>query len=194
MWLSLYSWPVGEGQNQRSLPLIGGSDRTLTQATAVQNQSIDMSSTVWIFALNNTHSPLQILGMLPGIFNELSIIYNTVILYYEDGNVFFREQLLVAGFETLIQPYRDHYYLLVPRLAALIAWFFPASIAPHVLNGAGVIVAALSCALFSMSRFRIIVRGDAARVLLCILFAVSLDSREVLASAANCLWPVGTRV
>lgn len=112
-------------------------------------------------------------------------------LYYEDGNVFFREQLLVAGFETLIQPYRDHYYLLVPRLAALIAWFFPASIAPHVLNGAGVIVAALSCALFSMSRFRIIVRGDAARVLLCILFAVSLDSREVLASAANCLWPVG---
>src|SRR5690349_19251058 len=42
-----------------------------------------------------------------------------------------------------------------------------------------------------LDRFSFILRSGTARSILCILFAVALDSSEVLASASNCFWPLG---
>jgi hypothetical protein len=111
-------------------------------------------------------------------------------LFAEDGYVFYRDQLVSPSWKNLFEPFAvgARYYLPIPRLTACLSELVPTEVVPWVFNGVGLLVGAFSCALLALRRFRQLIPEDSLRVLLCLLFAVTLDNREVLATAANCFW------
>ena len=53
--------------------------------------------------------------------------------FAEDGRIFFHDQILYGGLESLFTPYAG-YLLIVPRCTALIGSWFPIAAAPLVYN------------------------------------------------------------
>ncbi len=110
-------------------------------------------------------------------------------LYAEDGTPFYADQMISTSWRLLFQPFAAGSYALpIPRIAALFASLVPAQGVPYVFNGIGLLVSSLCCALFSLTRFRCILPSDSARVVLCLLFALSLDNTELLMNACNSFW------
>ena len=115
-------------------------------------------------------------------------------LYFEDGSTFYRDQLLTPSLRLLIEPYAGGYALPVPRLIALLASFVSPLYAPYVFNGLGILICSVCTAVFCLPRFRLVLRSDWSRIVLCFLFGLSLDNTEALTSASNCFWAVGLAV
>ncbi len=118
-----------------------------------------------------------------------ALLYPT--LYFEDGTIFYHDQLLSDSITTVFKPYHGGYYLLVPRVVSLLACLMPARIAPYLVNLTGLAVGAAAAGAFCATRFRCIIRSDALRTALCVLFAAALDSTEMLATSSNCFWLLG---
>lgn len=115
-------------------------------------------------------------------------------IYFEDGIVYYAQQLHSGSVLTVFQPYDVGYYVLAPRLVAYLAWRLPASWAPYLFNLSGFLIGAAACSFFCLPRHRPIIASDALRAWLCVLFAITLDSKEALATATNCSWYLGIPV
>ena len=107
--------------------------------------------------------------------------------FAEDGRIFFHDQFLFGGLEALLMPYAG-YLLFIPRLVAIFGSLFPVSAAPAIYNGAALLLAALSCAVFCLPAFRSIVRSDLLRFAVCVVAAIGLDSSELVGTMTQIQW------
>jgi hypothetical protein len=161
-------------------------------AQQVETAQLERRKSTWISQGWATFFSLIVVLVVLGIIRRHGIFWPT--LYFEDGQTFYKDQLLRPSATLLLEPYALGYALLILRIAALLAWCIGPLLAPYALNGVGLIVGSASCALFSLSRFRALLCSDLSRVILCVLFALSLDNTEVLVSASNCFWTLGLPV
>jgi hypothetical protein len=93
-----------------------------------------------------------------------------------------------------MRPFAGGYALPIPRIAALLASWVSPTWAPYIFSGVGLLVGSASAAIFWLPRFRPLLRSDTGRLVLCLLFALTLDGTELLASASNCFWMLGVPV
>jgi hypothetical protein len=142
---------------------------------------------VWFYVLLSLVIFVLLFLRRPG-----ALLFPTV--YFEDGNVFYRDQLLSASAATVFKPFYMGYYILVPRLVSFLAWLMPARLTPYCFNLSGLAIGAAATSFFCLSRFRCIIASDVLRVALCVLFAITLDSTEALATPSNCFWLLGIPV
>ena len=169
-------------KNRAQIPAVS-AHRT---ATAEKPRSSRRGAVVWLYV--GVFAAIFLLEFLrrPG-----ALLYPT--LYFEDGVVFYRDQLLSASISTLFRPFNG-YYLLAPRLIAFLAYFLPARDVPYLFNVTGLGIGAAAAAAFCLPVFRQILKSDALRVALCILFAIAIDNTESLATTSNCFWLIGIPV
>ncbi|MBM9590441.1 hypothetical protein JWG41_08300 [Leptospira sp. 201903075] len=80
-------------------------------------------------------------------------------LWAEDGTIFLRDEWVI-GFPSTIFKLYSGYIHFVPRLIAFISDLFPYELIPFVFNASAILLAAFSVSLFSLSRFRYIVKND----------------------------------
>jgi hypothetical protein len=107
--------------------------------------------------------------------------------FAEDGVVFFHDQFLLGIWRSIWIPHAG-YVLAVQRLTALLGSFFGSALAPAVYNATALILSACCCAFFMLPVFRAIVRSDLLRFAACCLFAIALDSAELIGTITQIQW------
>lgn len=107
--------------------------------------------------------------------------------FAEDGVVFFHDQLLFGIWQALWIPHAG-YVLAVQRLTALLGSFFGSALAPAVYNITALTLSACCCAFFVLPVFRAVVRSDLLRFVVCCLFAIALDSAELIGTITQIQW------
>ncbi len=107
--------------------------------------------------------------------------------FAEDGVVFFHDQLLFGIAQALWIPHAG-YVLAAQRLTALLGSFFGPALAPEVYNITALTLSACCCAFFVLPVFRAVVRSDLLRFVVCCLFAVALDSAELIGTITQIQW------
>lgn len=107
--------------------------------------------------------------------------------FAEDGVVFFHDQLLFGIRQALWIPHAG-YILAVQRLTALLGSFFGSGLAPGVYNATALALSACCCAFFVLPVFRAVVRSDLLRFAVCCLFAIALDSAELIGTITQIQW------
>ena len=106
--------------------------------------------------------------------------------FAEDGRIFFHDQL-VFGAAAMWMPYAG-YLLLAARAVAVFASWGSVGAAPLIYNTAALLIAAASCAMFSLPAFNWIVRSRALRIAASVLMAAALDSGEIVGSITQMQW------
>src|SRR5574339_17985 len=106
--------------------------------------------------------------------------------FAEDGRIFFHDQL-VFGAAAMWMPYAG-YLLLAARAVAVFAAWGSVGAAPLIYNTAALLIAAASCAMFSLPAFHWIVRSRALRIAASVLMAAALDSGEIVGSITQMQW------
>ena len=107
--------------------------------------------------------------------------------FAEDGVVFFHDQLLFGIRQALWIPHAG-YILAVQRLTALLGSLFGSGLAPGVYNATALALSACCCAFFVLPVFRAVVRSDLLRFAVCCLFAIALDSAELIGTITQIQW------
>lgn len=107
--------------------------------------------------------------------------------FAEDGVVFFHDQLLFGIRQALWIPHGG-YLLFIQRLTAWSASFFPPILAPAFYNAMALALSALSCAAFVLPVFRAVIRDDLLRMTVACLFAIALDSAELIGTITQIQW------
>jgi len=107
--------------------------------------------------------------------------------FAEDGMIFFHDQVLFGIRQALWIPHAG-YVLAVQRLTALLGSYFCFSDAPAVYNITALTLSACCCALFVLPVFRAVVRSDLLRFMACCLFAIALDSAELIGTITQIQW------
>jgi len=107
--------------------------------------------------------------------------------FAEDGRIFFHDQFLFGALEALQIPYGG-YLLFIPRIVAMLGSLFPVSAAPAIYNGAALLLAALSCAVFCLPAFRSIIRSDLLRFAVCVVAIAALDTGELVGTITQIQW------
>ena len=107
--------------------------------------------------------------------------------FAEDGMVFFHDQLLFGIRQALWIPHAG-YVLAVQRLTALLGSCFCLELAPAAYNITALTLSAGCCAFFVVPVFRAVVRSDALRLAVCCLFAIALDSAELIGTITQIQW------
>lgn len=107
--------------------------------------------------------------------------------FAEDGVVFFHDQLLFGIRQALWIPHAG-YVLAIQRLTAMLGSLFGPGNSPAVYNGTALILSALCCAFFVLPVFRAVVRSDLLRFVVCCLFAIALDSAELIGTITQIQW------
>jgi hypothetical protein len=156
-------------------------------ATAEKSRSSHFATAVRLYV-----GVFAVIFLLEFLRRPGALLYPT--LYFEDGVVFYRDQLLSASISTLFKPFNNGYYLLAPRLVAFLAYFLPARDVPYLFNVTGLGIGAAAAAVFCLPVFRQVLESDTLRVALCILFAIAIDNTEFLATPSNCFWLIGIPV
>jgi hypothetical protein len=106
----------------------------------------------------------------------------------EDGTVFFTEQQRL-GWKAVVEPYAGYLHFL-PRLVAGFADFFPIVHAPLIYNLAAHLILAVCMAWISLPAFRHLIRSDARRAFLALLFAASPIAGTGFHNITNIQWPL----
>lgn len=104
----------------------------------------------------------------------------------EDGAIFFCEQL-IYGSRALFHSYAGYSHLL-PRLIAVVAYWFDAIHAPFLYALLSIVVAALCCTVFSLDFFQDIVSSRSLRICMCLLATVVPQCDECIGNVANLQW------
>jgi hypothetical protein len=107
--------------------------------------------------------------------------------FAEDGMIFFHDQLLFGIRQALWIPHAG-YVLAIQRLTALLGSYFCPAQAPSVYNLTALTLSACCCALFALPMFRAVVRSDLLRFAVCVLFAIALDSAELVGTITQIQW------
>jgi hypothetical protein len=107
--------------------------------------------------------------------------------FAEDGVVFFHDQFLFGLREALWIPHGG-YLLFIQRVTAWLGSYFPPVFAPKVYNVAALALSALCCAMFVLPVFRAVVRSDLLRFVSACLFAIALDSAELIGTITQIQW------
>jgi hypothetical protein len=107
--------------------------------------------------------------------------------FAEDGVVFFHDQFLFGVLEALWIPHGG-YLLFIQRLTAWLGSFFPSVLAPAIYNVTALALSAVCCAMFVRPVFRAIVRSDLLRFVIACLFAIALDSAELIGTITQIQW------
>ncbi len=107
--------------------------------------------------------------------------------FAEDGVVFFHDQILFGIRHALWIPHAG-YLLVIQRLTALLGSWFGSGLAPAIYNITALALSAACCALFVLPVFRAVVRSDLLRFAVCCLFAVALDSAELIGTITQIQW------
>lgn len=102
----------------------------------------------------------------------------------EDGTLFFSSQLNHPGLGVIFETHKG-YLLLIPRLVSAFAAVFASSRFPLILNLCALALAAVCCSLFSLNRYRYLLRSDQLRILLCLLAATAFHSDELIGTITN---------
>jgi hypothetical protein len=105
----------------------------------------------------------------------------------EDGEVFFRDQLVNGFWQSVGTPYAG-YLLFVPRLVAALASLLPAIWAPLCCNFFALALAAICCSLFVLPVYRYLLPSDLERFVVCLLAAAVPYSDEALGSITFIQW------
>lgn len=105
----------------------------------------------------------------------------------EDALVFLRLQVLSGARNALATPHSG-YLQFLPRLVAAIASPFPFLWQPFLYNACALLLAALSCALFSRNSYRHLLPSDLMRAAVCLVTAGVLFSDELLGTITNIQW------
>ncbi len=112
---------------------------------------------------------------------------NNPQFFAEDGVVFFHDQFLFGIREALWIPHGG-YLLFIQRLTAWLGSCFPSVLAPAVYNVTALALSALCCAMFVLPVFRAVVRSDLLRFVIACLFAIALDSAELVGTITQIQW------
>jgi hypothetical protein len=112
---------------------------------------------------------------------------NAPQFFAEDGMIFFHDQLLFGIRQALWIPHAG-YVLAIQRLTAMLGGLFCPVYAPAVYNIAALTLSSSCCAFFSLPVFRSIVRSDLLRFAVCCLFAIALDSAELIGTITQIQW------
>src|ERR1035441_4254450 len=107
--------------------------------------------------------------------------------FAEDGMIFFHDQLLFGIRQALGIPHAG-YVLAVQRLTALLGSYFCPAQAPAVYDITALTLSACCCAFFVLPVFRVVVRSDLLRFVVCCLFAIALDSAELIGTITQIQW------
>src|ERR1035437_3185212 len=107
--------------------------------------------------------------------------------FAEDGMIFFHDQLLFGIRQALWIPHAG-YVLAVQRLTALLGSYFCPAQAPAVYDITALTLSACCCAFFVLPVFRAVVRSDLLRFVVCCLFAIALDSGELIGTITQIQW------
>jgi hypothetical protein len=107
----------------------------------------------------------------------------------EDGNLFFRSQLLFGFKASVLVPYAGYLCVVQHTIAAAVS-VFPVYYTPMVYAVAGSVVDAVCCSLFILPIFRNIIRSDWLRATVCILTAVIPVAVELVGTLVNIQWYV----
>jgi len=105
----------------------------------------------------------------------------------EDGNLFFRWQLLFGYPASVLSPYNGYLCVLQRTVAALVS-VFPVYYAPLLYSLIGSAIDAAFCSLFILPAFRHIVRSDWLRAGVCILTAITPPADELVGTVVNTQW------
>lgn len=97
----------------------------------------------------------------------------------EDGVVFYASQVLHPGIPTLFETYKAYLHL-IPRLAMAFAAPFPAAASPLITNLLALAITAFCCSLFSLNRYRYLVRSDSLRIAVCLVIATAFQANELI--------------
>jgi hypothetical protein len=114
-------------------------------------------------------------------------VLNYAQFWCEDGKIFFLQQLALGFPQAAATPYAG-YLLIIPRLIAGLAALFPIVAAPYIYSFFCLAIASICYSAFTLSNFRYLIRSDALRFAVCLLWAAVIDSRELLGVLANIQW------
>lgn len=109
---------------------------------------------------------------------------NNPQLWAEDGTIFLRDEWVIGFPDTIFILYSGYIHL-VPRFIAFISDLFPYEFIPFVFNFSAILLAALSVALFSLSRFRYLVKNDLLRSVVIVLICLTPVGHESLNTVTN---------
>lgn len=107
--------------------------------------------------------------------------------FAEDGVVFFHDQIVFGLWEALWVPHGG-YLLMVQRLTAWWASFFPPIFAPALYNLTALMLSAACCAALVLPPFRKVIRSDGLRIAVACLMAIALDSAELIGTITQIQW------
>lgn len=104
----------------------------------------------------------------------------------EDGVVFFRQQLLSGG--RVILQTSGGYLHIIPRVLALFTAAFPVAWAPLIYAITSILAVGVCCWAFVLDHFRILLRSDLLRGVLCMLSASGFPAQELIGNVTNIQW------
>ncbi len=102
----------------------------------------------------------------------------------EDGSIFFAQQIAV-GFWSALATLVAGFPFLIQRLIAAAAAWLPTVRAPLVYNASAIAITAATMAMFSLPRFRHLVRSDTVRAAVCVASVCIPADQELLATQAT---------
>jgi hypothetical protein len=105
----------------------------------------------------------------------------------EDGEVFFRDQLVNGVWHAVGTPYAG-YLCFVPRVVAALASLLPAIWAPLCCNLIALALAAICCGLFVLPVYRYLLSSDLERFVVCVLAVAVPYCDEALGSITFIQW------
>ncbi|TGL35725.1 hypothetical protein [Leptospira perdikensis] len=105
-------------------------------------------------------------------------------LWAEDGQIFLRDEWVIGFPDTILILYAGYIHL-VPRVIAFIANFFPYELIPFVFNFSAILIAAFSVSIFSISRYRYIIKSDFLRSIVVILICFAPVGIESIGNVTN---------
>jgi hypothetical protein len=103
----------------------------------------------------------------------------------EDGSIFIQQAIYYHLWSLLI-PYAGYLHIL-PRLVTLLSLSFGLVNAPFLMNLSSLLLSAFSISYLARKQFRVIVRNDLHRYLLCELIAC-LPAPEIFLNITNIQW------
>lgn len=145
--------------------------------------------------MKNHNYPLIILGL----FTLITIIlilrcFNAVfypILLCEDGTEMLAYYLNNPNPLEVFRFSRGYISLLPNILGFLATSLFPIYITPYIMVAFSLMIASASFSVFSLRRYRIIVRDDTSRILICLIIAlIPLGNHAIMTTLAYSQWNI----
>ncbi|MCG6146783.1 hypothetical protein LFX15_00675 [Leptospira levettii] len=93
-------------------------------------------------------------------------------LWAEDGQIFLRDEWVTGFPDTFFFLYAGYIHL-VPRFIAFFANLFPYTFIPLVFNLCAILISAISVSIFSLTKFRYILKSDFLRTIVIVLLCCS---------------------